>query len=107
MFHSFNWVTYRWPPDYEEVVNWQWEKVVIPYWQEAAKFARQHGVKRIALEMHPGFVVYNPFTLLKLREAVGEESERIAILATSSGRAATRLRSSTFSANKGPSTTPT
>jgi sugar phosphate isomerase/epimerase len=54
-------------------VNWQWEKVVIPYWQEAVKFARQHGVKRIGLEMHPGFVVYNPFTLLKLREAVGEE----------------------------------
>ena len=68
-----NWVTYRWPPDYEEVVTWQWEKVVIPYWQEAVKFAREHGVKRIALEMHPGFVVYNPFTLLKLREAVGEE----------------------------------
>ena len=68
-----NWVTYRWPPDYEEVVTWQWEKVVIPYWQEAVKFARDHGVKRIALEMHPGFVVYNPSTLLKLREAVGEE----------------------------------
>ena len=23
--------------------------------------------------MHPGFVVYNPYTLMKLREAVGEE----------------------------------
>jgi sugar phosphate isomerase/epimerase len=68
-----NWVTYRWPPDYEEVVNWQWEKMVIPYWREAVKFARQHGAERIALEMHPGFVVYNPITLLKLREAVGEE----------------------------------
>ena len=67
-----NWVTYRWPPDYEEVVTWQWKEVVIPYWQEAVKFARQHGVKRIALEMHPGFVVYNPFTLLELRRAVGE-----------------------------------
>jgi sugar phosphate isomerase/epimerase len=68
-----NWVTYRWPPDYEEVVTWQWEKVVIPYWRDAAKFARAHGVKRIAIEMHPGFVAYNPYTLLKLREAVGEE----------------------------------
>jgi sugar phosphate isomerase/epimerase len=68
-----NWVTYRWPPDYEEVVTWQWKEVVIPYWQDAVKFARQHGVKRIALEMHPGFVVYNPFTLLELRRAVGEE----------------------------------
>jgi len=68
-----NWVTYRWPPDYEEVVTWQWKEVVIPYWREAVRFARQHGVKRIALEMHPGFVVYNPFTLIELRQAVGEE----------------------------------
>jgi sugar phosphate isomerase/epimerase len=37
------------------------------------KFAREHSAKRIALEMHPGFVVYNPFTLLELRRAVGEE----------------------------------
>ena len=68
-----NWVTYRWPPDYEEVITWQWEKVVLPYWRDAVKFARQHGVKRIAFEMHPGFVVYNPYTLAKLREEVGEE----------------------------------
>ena len=50
-----NWVTYRWPPDYEEVVTWQWKEVVIPYWREAVKFAGAHGVQRIALEMHPGF----------------------------------------------------
>lgn len=68
-----NWITYRWPPEYEEVVTWQWEKVVIPYWREAVKFARQHGVKKIALEMHPNFVVYNPQTLMRLRNAVGEE----------------------------------
>ena len=46
---------------------------VIPYWKETAKFAREHGVHRIALEMHPNFVVYNPRTLLRLREAAGEE----------------------------------
>jgi len=68
-----NWVTYRWPPDYAELITWQWEKVVLPYWREAVKFARAHGVKKIAFEMHPGFVVYNPYTLVKLREAVGEE----------------------------------
>lgn len=68
-----NWVTYRWPPDYEEVITWQWEKVVLPYWREAVKFARAHGMKKIAFEMHPGFVVYNPYTLMRLREAVGEE----------------------------------
>jgi sugar phosphate isomerase/epimerase len=38
-----------------------------------AKFAREHGRRKVALEMHPGFVVYNPLTLLKLREAAGEE----------------------------------
>jgi len=68
-----NWVTYRWPPDYEEVITWQWEQVVLPYWREAVKFARAHGMKKIAFEMHPGFVVYNPYTLMRLREAVGEE----------------------------------
>jgi len=68
-----NWVTYRWPDDYEEVVEWQWKEKVIPYWKEAVKFARDHGSPKFAFEMHPGFVVYNPWTLLRLREAVGEE----------------------------------
>jgi sugar phosphate isomerase/epimerase len=68
-----NWITYRWPDDYQEVVEWQWKEKVIPYWREMVKFARQHGVRRLAFEMHPGFVVYNPWTLLRLREAVGEE----------------------------------
>jgi sugar phosphate isomerase/epimerase len=68
-----NWITYRWPPEYDEVITWQWEKVVIPYWREAVKFARAHGIKKIAFEMHPNFVVYNPFTLMRLRDAVGQE----------------------------------
>jgi sugar phosphate isomerase/epimerase len=68
-----NWATYRWPPEYAQVLDWQWKERVIPYWKETAKFAREHGIHRIALEMHPGFVVYNPRTLLQLREAAGEE----------------------------------
>ncbi len=68
-----NWITYRWPPEYAKMQDWQWKEKVVPYWKDAANFARQHGVKRLALEMHPNFVVYNPRTLLKLREAVGEE----------------------------------
>jgi sugar phosphate isomerase/epimerase len=51
-------------------LKWQWEKKVIPYWTKRAKFAEEHGV-RIAIEMHPGFVVYNPETMLRLREAAG------------------------------------
>jgi sugar phosphate isomerase/epimerase len=65
-----NWVTCAWPPDFEAVLKWQWEAKAIPYWQEAGAFAAEHGVK-LAFEMHPGFVVYNPATLLRLREAVG------------------------------------
>ena len=68
-----NWATYRWPPEYAQILDWQWKERVIPYWKEAAKFAREHGIRKLAFEMHPGFVVYNPMTLLKLRAAVGEE----------------------------------
>jgi len=68
-----NWITYRWPEEYDQMLQWQWKEKVVPYWKEAAKFAREHGIHRLAFEMHPNFVVYNPRTLLRLREAVGEE----------------------------------
>jgi sugar phosphate isomerase/epimerase len=48
-----NWITYRWPPEYGQMLDWQWKEKLIPYWKEAAKFARSHGVKRLAFEMHP------------------------------------------------------
>ena len=65
-----NWVTCAWPPDFLEVLEWQWDKKVIPYWTKQAKFAADHGV-RVAFEMHPGFVVYHTESLLKLRKACG------------------------------------
>jgi sugar phosphate isomerase/epimerase len=65
-----NWVTCPWPPDYLEILEWQWEKKVIPYWKKQAKFAADRGIK-VAFEAHPGFVVYNPETLLKLRKECG------------------------------------
>jgi sugar phosphate isomerase/epimerase len=68
-----NWITYRWPDEYAAALDWQWKEKLIPYWKQAAAFARQHGIHKVALEMHPNFAVYNPKTLLKLREAVGEE----------------------------------
>ena len=68
-----NWVTCPWPPDFLEVLDWQWNEKLIPYWRDFVAFAKAHGVDKIALEMHPGFCVYNPETLLKLREAVGPE----------------------------------
>jgi sugar phosphate isomerase/epimerase len=68
-----NWVTCPWPPDFLRILEWQWNEKVVPYWQEEAAFCRDHGVDMLALEMHPGFVVYNPETLLRLRAAVGPE----------------------------------
>lgn len=67
-----NWVTCAWPNEYLEILDWQWNEVLIPYWKETAALAKEIGIKKIAFEMHPGFCVYNPKTLLKLREAVGD-----------------------------------
>ena len=67
-----NWVTCPWPDDFLKVLDYQWNEVLIPYWKETVKFANAHGVTKIALEMHPGFCVYNPETLLRLREKVGD-----------------------------------
>jgi sugar phosphate isomerase/epimerase len=65
-----NWVTCPWPPEYLDVLRWQWDDVVTPYWKAHGKFAAEHDVK-IAIEMHPGFVVYSPETMLKLRAIAG------------------------------------
>jgi len=66
-----NWVTCAWPPEFLDTLKYQWDDVLVPYWKEAVKIANSFGVTKIALEMHPGFCVYNPRTLLQLREAVG------------------------------------
>ncbi|MBA2314291.1 MAG: sugar phosphate isomerase/epimerase [Chloroflexi bacterium] len=66
-----NWVTTAWPTEFSDILAWQWDEVVLPYWREAGRFAADHGVS-LAFEMHPGFVVYNPRTLLRLRSEVGE-----------------------------------
>ena len=67
-----NWVTCSWPEDYMQILDWQWNEKVIPYWKKTGAFAKEHNVPHIAFEMHPGFCVYNPATLLRLREAVGD-----------------------------------
>lgn len=67
-----NWVTCPWPEDFLHILEYQWQEKLIPYWKKTSAFANEHGVTKIALEMHPGFCVYNPETLLKLRAAVGD-----------------------------------
>lgn len=67
-----NWITCPWPPEYAETLAWQWDERAIPYWREEAERAASLGIRGIGLEMHPGFLVYNPETLLRLRAAAGD-----------------------------------
>lgn len=67
-----NWVTCPWPEDFLEILDYQWNEVLIPYWQKEAEFVKPYGIKKIAFEMHPGFCVYNPASMLKIRAAVGD-----------------------------------
>ena len=67
-----NWVTCPWPEDFLAILDWQWNEVLLPYWHKTAAFAKEHGVTRIAFEMHPGFCVYNPETMLRIRREVGD-----------------------------------
>lgn len=68
-----NWVTCPWPEDFSQTLEYQWNEVLIPFWKKKVAFAKAHGIHKIALELHPGFCVYNTKTLLKLRDAVGPE----------------------------------
>jgi sugar phosphate isomerase/epimerase len=67
---AVNWIWFPWPPDMQALREEQWEQA-IEAWRGLAGFALEHGVKRIALELHPLQLVYNVPTLLRLRCAVG------------------------------------
>jgi sugar phosphate isomerase/epimerase len=67
-----NWITSSWPPENVEVVAYQWDEVAIPYWKELAALARDRGV-RLAVEACFNQLVYNPSTMLRLVESVGED----------------------------------
>ncbi|KNE21804.1 sugar phosphate isomerase/epimerase family protein [Virgibacillus pantothenticus] len=66
-----NWPVTPWPNEYSDVLKWQWEEKLIPYWKAQGEFAKQHDVK-IGLELHAGFLVHTPYTMLKLREATND-----------------------------------
>jgi sugar phosphate isomerase/epimerase len=66
-----NWVVSSWPPETQQILRYQWEEKLLPFWSEIVALAREHGVERIGLELHGSQCVYNVPTLLKLRQAVG------------------------------------
>jgi sugar phosphate isomerase/epimerase len=65
-----NWVTCAWPPHFLEILEYQWNQVAIPYWQKIHPILEEHGVT-FGFEMHPGMLIYNVDTLLRMREATG------------------------------------
>ncbi|MCL2874422.1 MAG: sugar phosphate isomerase/epimerase [Defluviitaleaceae bacterium] len=67
-----NWVTYTRPNEFAEILEYQWNDVLIPYWIKAVDEAKKYGITKIALEPHPGYCVYNPETLMRLRNAVSD-----------------------------------
>lgn len=62
-----NWPVAPWPNEYGDVLTWQWETKLVPYWKEVGKYAEERNIK-IGLELHGGFLVHTPHTMLKLRE---------------------------------------
>ena len=66
-----NWITVAWPPETNEILEWQWKEVLIPYWRDLVKFAKSKGIRHLCLELHGGQNVYNVQTLLRLREVCG------------------------------------
>ena len=66
-----NWVVSSWPPETQTILDYQWNEVLLPFWLDIVSLAKQHGVERIALELHGNQCVYNVPSLLKLRNAVG------------------------------------
>jgi sugar phosphate isomerase/epimerase len=66
-----NWVTCAWPPEFRELLDWQWNSVLVPYWEAQIDLLDRHNVN-FAVEMHPGYNVYNPETLLRLRAATSD-----------------------------------
>ena len=67
-----NWITVQWPPEVRDILRWQWDDVMIPYWRDLVAYANGQGVEKICLELHGQQNVYNVGTLLRLRDAVGE-----------------------------------
>ncbi len=65
-----NWVTCAWPPHFLDMLEYQWNEVTIPYWKTIHPILEEHDMT-LGFEMHPGMLVYNVYSLLRLRDAVG------------------------------------
>jgi sugar phosphate isomerase/epimerase len=65
-----NWVVNPWDSGYLDILEYQWNEVVLPYWTDIEARAAAADVK-VCIEMHPQNVVFNPATLIRLITSIG------------------------------------
>ena len=46
-----NWVTCPWPNDFLDILDYQWNEVLIPYWKKEAEFCKAHGIEKKQLNL--------------------------------------------------------
>ncbi|MFC9334392.1 sugar phosphate isomerase/epimerase family protein [Arthrobacter sp. NPDC057009] len=64
-----NWIVNAWNSAALDVLDYQWG-VAAKFWKETDRLAADHGVK-VALELHPQNLVFNPADVYKLVELTG------------------------------------
>jgi sugar phosphate isomerase/epimerase len=62
-----NWVVNPWDSQYLDILDHQWNEVAVPFWKDIQARAAAADVK-VAIEMHPHNLVFNPPTLQRLVE---------------------------------------
>ena len=60
-----SWTVIPWDSVYKETLDYQWDEVAVPFWKEIQELASEYDV-RVAIEMHPHNLVFNPATLKRL-----------------------------------------
>lgn len=65
-----NWILYPYPARNVATIEWQWTERLVPYWRDKAKIADDAGV-RLAFEIHPADMCYQPSRLMRLRSEIG------------------------------------
>jgi sugar phosphate isomerase/epimerase len=68
--HYPNWIVTSWPAETQTILDYQWNKVAIPYWKELIKIARFSGIKHIALEPHGSQLMHDVENFYRLQDAV-------------------------------------
>ena len=60
-------------PFYRKILEWQWEKRLIPYWKEQGKIAADHGVT-LCFENQVGDMLHSPVQIRRFHEEIGPVS---------------------------------